>query len=317
MAAAADFGLTTLGDADEYDLSFALGGGPVRLAGFDGSVCSFLPTEARGSRLILFLDVTDGEGNVVYTAVPPQPVRIMDERVAWLVSDILSDDEARTPGFGANSVLQLDRTAAVKTGTTNDFHDNWTVGYTPDLVVGVWVGNASNEPMWNVTGVSGAGPIWHYFMRTVLAGDPDQAFSQPPGLVQEEVCVLSGLLPTDACPYRQREWFLAGTQPAEPDTFYHQVVLDDRTGLPADETTPPEAANTQLALDLPSQFHPWAREMGLLLLDDLLQAQRKEDVVGRDGRFSSTDHCPRSWRSLSPLSNIAARCAAVTFGSSH
>ena len=86
------------------------------------------------------------------------PLQILDPRVTWLISDILSDDSARATGFGLNSTLKLDRTAAVKTGTTTNFHDNWTIGYTPDLVVGVWVGNSGYEAMHNVTGLTGAAP---------------------------------------------------------------------------------------------------------------------------------------------------------------
>ncbi len=269
MDLAADLGISTLGEPDEYDLSFALGGGPVRLLDLTAAYAAFANG---GSRITpgLILDVRDAAGNVVYTAVPDKPIHVLDERVAWLISDILSDNEARQLSFGPNSVLNLDRPAAVKTGTTNDFHDNWTVGYTPDLVVGVWVGNADSEPMENVSGVSGAGPIWHYFMRAALAGQPETNFVQPPGLVQVEICALSGLLPGDDCPYRRREWFLAGTQPVETDAFYQRVTLDSRTGRLADESTPPEQRIEQLALDLPPTLHPWARAEGLLLLADLL-----------------------------------------------
>ncbi len=289
MDLAADMGIGTLGEPDEYDLSFALGGGPVRLLDLTTAYAAFANS---GSRIApsLILDVTDAGGEVVYTAVPPQPVRILDERVAWLISDILSDNEARMLAFGANSVLQLDRPTAVKTGTTNDFHDNWTVGYTPDLVVGVWVGNADGDPMVNVTGVSGAGPIWHYFMRAALTGEAETEFVQPPGLVQAEICALSGLLPSEACPYRRREWFLAGTQPTDMDSFFHRVTIDGRTGQLADETTPFDQLTEQLALDLPPTLHPWARAEGLFLLDDLLIAGENDAVGTGEGlRLISPD----------------------------
>ena len=93
-------------------------------------------------------------------------------QVAYLISDILSDDAARMPAFGAGGPLQLSRPAAAKTGTTTDFRDNWTLGYTPQLAVGVWVGNADNEPMVRTSGVTGAAPIWHDFMEAALAGQP-------------------------------------------------------------------------------------------------------------------------------------------------
>jgi membrane carboxypeptidase/penicillin-binding protein len=87
------------------------------------------------------------------------------------------------------------------------------MGYTPNLVVGVWVGNADNTPMVEITGVSGAGPIWNQFMRRVLRGQPEVEFERPEGIVEAEVCALSGLLPTDACSHRRAELFLPGTVP--------------------------------------------------------------------------------------------------------
>ncbi len=169
-------------------------------------------------------------------------MQVFDPRVAWLINDILSDDRARATGFGLNSTLKLDRTAAVKTGTTTNFHDNWTIGYTPDLLVGVWVGNSNYEAMHDVTGVTGAAPIWNETMRALLQGQPDRPFVQPDGLKQVEVCELSGLLPTPACPHTRLEWFIPGTEPTQTDTYYQQVWIDPSTGSLADDSTPLDAA---------------------------------------------------------------------------
>lgn len=269
---ATEMGITTLGEPDSYDLSFALGGGAVRLLDLTAVYGAFANG---GSRIqpYLILDVMDAAGEVVYTAVPNKPVRALDERVAWLISDILSDDEARRLSFGANSVLRLDRPAAVKTGTTTQFRDNWTVGYTPDLVVGVWVGNADNTPMENISGVSGAGPIWHQFMRQALAGTPAVPFARPDGLTRVEICALSGLLPGAACPFRRWEWFITGTEPVATDTFYRRVWVELTTGRLAAADAPEGTAVERLALDLPGVFHPWARAEGLLLLADLRPAR--------------------------------------------
>ncbi|MCL4264035.1 MAG: transglycosylase domain-containing protein [Anaerolineae bacterium] len=271
MRQAALMGIGTLGEPDEYDLSFALGGGPVRLFDLTTAYAAFANG---GSRVTpsLILDVTDARGHVLFQPPPTTPTRVLDARVAWLISDMLSDDKARILSFGPDSILNIGRTTAVKTGTTNDFHDNWTVGYTPDVVVGVWVGNADNTPMFNVTGVSGAGPIWHMFMRDVLRGTPDKPFPQPEGLIQVEVCSLSGLRPSADCPFRRYEWFIAGTEPQETDTFYRRVEIDKSSGLLASETTPPDQVVRQLALALPPPLHPWARAEGLLLVNDLLRA---------------------------------------------
>jgi penicillin-binding protein 1C len=137
---AGKLGITTLKDPERYDLSLALGGGAVRLIELTAAYGAFANGGYRVDPISI-LDVSDPQGNVLYTAPVIPPVRVLDERVAWLISDILSDNEARTLGFGPNSALRIDRPAAVKTGTTTNFHDNWTVGYTPDSVVGVWVGN--------------------------------------------------------------------------------------------------------------------------------------------------------------------------------
>src|SRR5690606_40577025 len=118
---------------------------------------------------------------------------------AYLISDILADNEARTPAFGPNSVLRLSFPAAVKTGTTNDFRDNWTIGYTPELVVGVWVGNADFTPMVNTSGVTGAAPIWHNFMEAALAGRATP-FARPAGIVDKTICGISGAEPSEFCP---------------------------------------------------------------------------------------------------------------------
>ena len=305
MSLATKMGIGSLGEPDEYDLSFALGGGPVRLFDLTRAYAAFANG---GSRIepITILEVTDVAGNSLYEAVPRNPQQVLDERVAWLISDMLSDNEARLLSFGENSILQLDRTAAVKTGTTNDFHDNWTVGYTPDLVVGVWVGNANNEPMIGVTGVSGAGPIWHYFMRKVLNGVPDKPFPQPEGLVQAEVCDLSGLLPTAVCPFRRQEWFIQGTEPRRYDDVYQRVYLDKETGLLAPETTPAEQVVSQLTVTLLPVLHPWARAHDLVLLDDLLLTSEQErQTAAAPLRLISPD--PNSTYRLSPAIPLTAQ----------
>ncbi|MBN2148879.1 MAG: penicillin-binding protein 1C [Anaerolineales bacterium] len=265
---AGKLGISTLRAPQEYDLSLALGGGEVRLAELTAAYAVF----ANGGHRITprsILEITDLQGKVVYTPPESPAVQVIDARLAWLITDILSDDDARTLGFGSNSLLNIGRPAAVKTGTTTNFHDNWTIGYTSDLVVGVWAGNTDYAAMRDVTGLTGAAPIWHEFMRAVLTGKPALDFSQPPGLVQIEICTLSGLLPTPDCPYTRLEWFIEGTQPSNIDNLYQTVEIDRATGRVVSASTPPEHITTVLALDLPPQAHSWARSQGLLLLSDL------------------------------------------------
>jgi 1A family penicillin-binding protein len=268
FTAAGRMGITTLQNPDNYDLSLALGGGEVSLLQLSSAYGDFATGGIRHDPYAI-LDIRDPQGKLVYKANPPAGVRVLDERVAWLISDILSDDTARAVGFGRNSALNVGFPTAVKTGTTSNFTDNWTVGYTPNLVVGVWAGNANHQGMRNVNGLSGAGPIWHQFIRSVMTGQPETSFKQPPGLVQVDVCALSGLLPSPACPYHRLEWFIEGTQPTQPDSIYHPVVIDSATGLLADNNTPSERRSDQLAYDLPPQAANWAHTNHLLLLSDL------------------------------------------------
>lgn len=265
---AGELGISTFEDPDEYDLSLALGGGAVKLLELTAAYAAF---DNGGYRVFpsSILEITDSNGEVLYRPEKkPQP-RVLDERVAWLITNILSDDGARAIGFGLNSALKLDRPAAAKTGTTTNFHDNWTVGYTPDLVVGVWAGNADYQPMHDVTGLTGAGPIWHQFMRTVLTGRPELQFKRPDGLSQVEVCALSGKLPSADCPYQTLEWFIQGTEPKQTDTLYRRVEIDTQTGKLAESSTPPGRRVEKLVLDLPPEAGPWARSQGLTLLSDV------------------------------------------------
>jgi penicillin-binding protein 1C len=266
-------GILSLNQQQQYHLAMALGGGEMSLLELTGAYAT-LANQGKYPGHTIILDVRDPSGNLLYqTEHLPQP-QVIDPRVAWLITDILSDDQARSIGFGLNSTLKLDRSAAVKTGTTTNYHDNWTVGYTPDLVVGVWVGNAGYEAMRNVTGLTGAAPIWNETMRTILQGRPERPFVRPDGLVQVSVCDLSGLLATPACQHTRLEWFIDGTQPTQTDDVYHQVLVDSATGLLADPSTPPARQIPMVLLDLPIRAIPWARSRGLLLLVDHMPAGR-------------------------------------------
>jgi penicillin-binding protein 1C len=262
IALASKMGLTTLADADRFGLALTLGGGEVRLLDLTSAFGVFAASGNLQSPVSI-LKITDAEKNVIYEWKPRPPEPVLDPRVAYLITDILADNDARRATFGPNSILQIGRPAAVKTGTTTDFRDNWTVGYTPELVVGTWVGNADNSPMVNISGVEGAGPIWHDFIRAALTGKPESPFTQPSGLVRAEVCALSGMAPTEYCPLRKTEMFIDGTQPTQPDTFYQPFQIDAVTGGLADANTPPERLVTQTFLVLPPEAQDWARSKGI------------------------------------------------------
>ena len=264
-------GITSLGEAGQYDLSLALGGGQVSLLQLS-TAFGTLANNGYFTGNTSILDISDADGKTLYSQDKKPPLQIFDPRVTWLISDILSDDSARSIGFGFNSTLKLDHTAAVKTGTTTNFHDNWTIGYTPDLLVGVWVGNSGYEAMHNVTGLTGAAPIWNEVMRGLLQGHSDQPFVRPDGLNQVEVCDLSGLLPTSACQHTHKEWFIAGTEPAQKDSTYQQVWVDALTNSLANDSTPIERRKSITVLNLPVEAQSWAHTQGLPLLSDYSQA---------------------------------------------
>lgn len=256
-------GIRTLGDASRYDLSLTLGGGEVRLTELTAAYAAFARNGVPVTPEYL-LAVKDKDGNLLYQwQQPPHRDPAIDPRVAFLINDILSDNEARLPSFGSHSALQIARVAAAKTGTTTDFRDNWTMGYTPGLVVGVWVGNADNTPMINVSGVTGAGPLWNDFMRAVLDNTPEEGFPPMPGVHQVSVCAMSGLRPTPLCPRTRLDWFIDGTEPKQPDNVYQKFTIDRATGLLADKDTPPDRRVDRVFAVLPQEAREWAIRNGI------------------------------------------------------
>jgi 1A family penicillin-binding protein len=230
---AARLGITTL-TRNDYGLSLTLGSGEVSLLELTGAYQAM----ANGGVLVpptSILQITSNVGQVIEPA-RPQPRQVLRQEHAYLMTHILADNEARTPAFGPNSAMRLSRPAAAKTGTTNDFRDNWAVGYTPDIVTGVWVGNADNTPMNHVSGVTGAGPIWHNFMERAHEGLSVRDFVRPPTIIELEVCADSGTIPSEACPERRKEIFFQEQPPLGPEHDIHQLIeIDLNTGLRANE----------------------------------------------------------------------------------
>ncbi len=281
-------GITTFDDADRFGLALTLGGGEVRLLELTAAYAAFA---SGGYRVepIAITRVENARGEVLKRFVPLTRQRVLDERVAYLISDILSDDQARASTFGEGSLLRLSRPAAAKTGTTTDWRDNWTLGYTPDLVTGVWVGNADNEPMRHVSGITGAAPIWHDVMEELLKGRPVRWFDPPQGLVRVQVCVDSGLLPAESdpstitrrthvshntaaastvrhpatCPRRVEEWFIEGTQPTRRDDWHWWYRLDKRNGLLAGPQCPAPYVTYRRYTLYPAEAQEWARQQGI------------------------------------------------------
>jgi 1A family penicillin-binding protein len=255
-------GITTL-TRDDYGLSLTLGGGEVTLLEMAGAYQAMADGGLRVPPVAI-LRVSDNFGRVIDEYHPPEGTRVLRAEHAYLITHILADNQARTPAFGPNSVLKLSRPAAVKTGTTNDYRDNWTLGYTPDIVVGVWVGNADNSKMQGVSGVSGAGPIWHNVMERALEGVPVRDFIRPPTIIEMEICADSGSIPSSVCPRRATEIFAQDQPPLGPEQDMHQMLrIDTRFNCIAHEFTPPNVVIERYFQVYPPDGREWAIEHGI------------------------------------------------------
>jgi penicillin-binding protein 1C len=212
-AAAGRLGIQTLNDADRYDLSVTLGGGEVTLLDMTNAYNSL----ARGGRYSPVYSVSriqDVTGKEVYRTATSVPQAVWGDRsaeVAGTIKEILSNPNDKVLGFGRNNVLVLPFPAASKTGTTTDWHDNWTLGYTKDFTVGVWVGNSDNTPMAHIDGVTGAGPIWREVMLqsrdtlvppNLVAPLEQKRAQSSPATVKNTVNTFAILNPPDGSVYR-------------------------------------------------------------------------------------------------------------------
>jgi membrane carboxypeptidase/penicillin-binding protein PbpC len=274
-AVASAAGITSF--TEEYGLALTLGGGEVKLLDLATAFGIFQDGRRLDTRALLDVQERDAAGHwrsllgreTVEPGIPLPPSsgrgsRVISPQAAYLVTDILSDDLARLPAFGSSSVLELPFSAAVKTGTTTDWRDNWTIGYSTRRIVGVWVGNADNTPMLDVSGIDGAGPIWHDLMLAAHT-TPPAAFARPEGIVEVQVCAPSGLLPTRYCGRVHTEKFIAGTEPAAADGQFQPFTVDLATGLLADATTPPERRAERVYWVLPPAYHDWMLAQGVPL----------------------------------------------------
>lgn len=196
------FGITSLKTPSHYGPSLGLGTGEVSLVEMTAAYSAFANQGVYHPPIII-THIEDKWGNIIYKH-QEKSTKATSPANAFLISSILSDSRARQMVFG--NALNISRTAAVKTGTTQSYRDSWTLGYTPSLTIGVWVGNNDNKPMGTVPGSLGAAPIWRGLMEKYLAGTPEEPFLPPSGVVYRQVCVpfYSGLL---------REVFLTGTEP--------------------------------------------------------------------------------------------------------
>jgi 1A family penicillin-binding protein len=242
-------GITTFTRPD-YGLALTLGGGDVSLLQLT-SAYGVIANSGKRVPPVSILKIVDYQGKVVYEYQPTQPEQVIRPEHAFLMSSILSDNDARSWMFGRNSLLNLPFQVAAKTGTTNDFRDNWTLGYTPDLVTGVWVGNADYTPMVNTTGLTGAAPIWSSFMQFAVPYVTNNAptpFAIPSGIIEKVICASSGTEPSNECRGGERNEFFASDQPPLPKSqdLIRRVPIDTWTGLIAGDACPDYAEDEKV-----------------------------------------------------------------------
>jgi membrane carboxypeptidase/penicillin-binding protein len=273
-------GITTL-NADYYGLSLTLGGGevkPIDMAYANGVMANMgtmagipVPEVDRrpGHRTldpVSILRIEDKAGNIIYEYTQPITEQVIDPALAYIMNDILSDNEARAASFGANSDLKRnfeERPIAAKTGTTNNFRDNWTVGFTPQIVTAVWVGNNDNKPMKDVTGLTGAAPIWNAVMLEFLRDKPVESWQRPPGVVDIRVDADSGLLPGPYTPSTVVELFLEGAEPTQRDSLHQVFRVNRENGKLATVYTPPELVEERVYKVYPPVANDWVIANGL------------------------------------------------------
>ena len=224
-----DMGLESLAPTQEnlsrFGLALTLGGGEVKLLDMAAAYSAFANSGTKVEPVAI-LKVEDRDGNVLYEYHQVEGKRVMSEGEAFLINHILSDDNARAIAFGTGSLLNLGASVAVKTGTTNDMIDNWTVGWNESVLVGTWVGNNDNSPMLRVaSGISGASPIWRKIMLAAIdAGYQGKAWEPPDTVQQVEVDVISGFPAHDEFPKRV-EYVIKNTLPSLPDPIHQKVKV--------------------------------------------------------------------------------------------
>lgn len=247
------FGFVSLDrNADYYGLGVVLGGGEVRLY---ESARAYMALADEGL-LVEPAVVLRVNGKPVRSTIAPK--RVCDPVTAYLITDILSDRYVRRLAFGTHSVLDLPFPCAAKTGTSSGRRDNWTLGYTRDFTVGVWVGNFDGSAMQGVCGLTGAGPLFARIMYHLYCNrEPPKPPRRPPGIVTRPVCSLSGRRPGPHCPCVREELLPVSALPdyaSHHCTWHRRVDIDLRTGFPAASDCPPSYRRREVRAVVPETF---------------------------------------------------------------
>jgi penicillin-binding protein 1C len=279
--------------AQHYGLGLTLGNGEVSLLELTRGFLA-LANQGVVKNLRLFADEPHSP------LAPVAEQQIFSREIAFLLADILSDDAARAPAFGEGSVLDLPFPCAVKTGTTKDFRDNWAVGFTSDYTVGVWVGNFDGSAMRQISGVSGAGPIFRDLMLTLHRNTPPRLLSlskgpnaKPEGLIAHSICTVSGGLPNEFCPNQMTEYFLIGTEPAAVCDWHRIIDAPAQDGFHF-ASLHNDKGTSQLTMLYPPMYQPWATSEGITQPLLLGEARGEEREAKSGERTAPSDQRPAS-----------------------
>ncbi len=267
-------GLTSLDQAASYyGLGLTLGNGEVRLRDLTNAYAA-LARQGEFLPINFFQQLSSDRRKE-----QPPSYFIFPPTVAFLLTDILSDPVARAPAFGLGSPLRLPFACAAKTGTTKDFRDNWTIGFTRDYTVGVWVGNFDGQPMQKISGITGAAPLFRDVMMTLHQKEYPPNFLPPKGVERTTICAASGAKPTPQCPGVLQEWFLQGTVPRETCSVHKRIAIDRRSGSMADSKTPQRFIKEVVFEVWPPEYHGWMQSVGLLQAPPLIAAATDEKTT--------------------------------------
>ncbi len=277
-------------DAAYYGLGLTLGNGEVTLM----ELAAAYATLARGGVYMPLL------------LYPHERLRgsrqIIAPATAYLIADILSDNDARRMSFGEDSPLNLPFRVAAKTGTSKNFRDNWTVGFTKEYTVAVWTGNFDGSPMHSVSGITGAAPIFEDIFLMLASRTPQTWFDAPPTIVHREVCPLSGAAPSTACMSRVDEVFVERTEPREECAFHKDIAIDTRTGLIATAACNPRYVRTESFVALPPMYRTWALAHNVRMAPTSVSPHCPRQTAMRDaGRGTRDAEATSSTRTPSPI----------------
>ncbi len=244
---AKELGITSDISSDRCGLSLVLGGCEIKLIDHVAAMGTFANMGIKQEQTPI-LKVEDSDGNTLEEYKESEGVEVIDPQVAYQVVSVMTDNDARSFIFGPRSPLILsDRVVAAKTGTTNEWRDGWTLGYTPSLVAGVWVGNNDHSKMRaGADGVVVAAPIWNQFMREALKGSKPEQFLEPTGIQHIMVDTVSGKLPTEFTPTTKSEVFTSSHLPQDFDDVHIAVSINKLNGKRATAQTPPDLVETRV-----------------------------------------------------------------------